>query len=328
MPDLNLGDVLTEEELRHYQRFLGSTATIFVHPRQEQSWQWTATVVTSPPGPSRGAVLAELQERPTRDGILLPAGHGPDAATSCTGLARSPGISWDVCGYYARLGVPWTATKRQIKEALLKYQATIGAGDAALIYAAKQLLDDGIRRRYDQMPLGGLFLEDKDVVARLKAAALRAASAMAARGYSQMTPEDVLGSWGYSVTPGGGPQGEERERTAPPPAPPPRTGDPLGLVSAAHWLTRWTWYREPDVTDWYGLRPGWLEAWQRLLIAEFARRGMTVRFAVGLTNAGSFAIRTAPDPRTLVVLLGEGEPSPELAAAAVDAWGPATQALR
>jgi hypothetical protein len=326
---VNLSDFLSPEEIRHYGRFINlGEAQTFVHPAQDQSWQWTATVVTAPPGRQRGAALAELAGRPTRDGVLLPAGHGPDAATSCTALARSPGICWDVCGYYARLGISWTATKKQIRDALLERGATRGAGNASLIYAATQLLDDELRRRYDRMPLGGLFLEDKDVTARLKAAAQRAASAMAARGYPQMTPEDVLGSWGYAVRPGGGPQGEGSGQSAPRPAPPPRPGDHTGMVSAAGWLVHWTWYRDPDVTDWYGLRPGWLETWQLLLIAEFARRGMTVRFAVGLTNTGSFAIRTAPDPRTLVVLLGEGEPSPELAAAAVDAWGPATQALR
>ena len=326
---MDLGDFLTPEEIRHYGRFidLGEVQT-FVHPDQDEPWQWSATIVTSTSGPRRGAAIAELTRRPTRDGVLLPAGHGPDAATSCTALARSPEICWDVCGYYARLGVPWTATRRQIREALIERGATIGAGDAGLIYAATQLRDDGLRRRYDAMPLGGLFLEDKDVVARLKAAAQKAASAMAARGYPQMTPEDVLGSWGFTVCPGGGPQGEGRGQSAPDPAPPPRPGGLPAPASSAYWLTRWTWYREPDVTDWYGTRPGWLEAWQRLLVAEFARRGMTVRFAVGLTNAGSFAIRAAPDPSTLVVLLGEGEPSPELAAAAVDAWGPAAQLYR
>jgi hypothetical protein len=328
MADLNLGDLLTPGERAHYQRFLGGDTTIFVHPRQEQPWRWAATVVDGPPGTQRYAVIAELAERPTRDGILLPAGHGPAAATSCTELARSPEVCWDVCGYYARLGVAWGATKREIRRALIRRQADLTAGDAELTYAATQLLDDGLRRRYDRMPLGGLFLEDKDVVARLKAAAQRAASAMAARGFPQ-TPEDILGAWGFSVTPGGGPQGEGRGQSTPDPVPPSRQGDHLGLVDAANWLIRWTWYREPDVADWYGLRPGWLETWQKLLIREFARRGMRVRFAVGLSNArDGFRIRPAPDPSILVVLLGEGEPSPELAAAAVDEWGPAEQASR
>ena len=316
---MDLGDYLTAEEVRHYERFLGQgTLTIFVHPDPRQSWQWTATTVsTGQPQAFRYAAIAAVQELPVDD-TLVPAGRGPDAASSSQALARSPGICWDVCGYYRRLRLPWTATKKQIRNALFRSKATIGAGRAHLIYAAKQLLNEGIRARYDRMPLGGVFLEDKDVQDRIKRAAHRAASAMAARGFSHVTPESVLGEWGFSVTPRGGPQGEGRGRQAPPPAPPPQPG--WLFPPASEWLGTWSWYREPQADDAFGLRSEQLETWQLLLIRAFAARGAVARFAVGLCAGPGFRIRPAPDQGTLVVLLGDSGPSPELAAAAVDAW--------
>ena len=315
---MDLDDFLTDEERRHYERFLGAgSLTVFVHPDPYRSWQWTATTVsTGQPQAFRYAAIAAVQELPVDD-TLVPAGRGPDAASSSQALTRSPEICWDVCGYYRRLRLPWTATKKQIRTALFRSKATIGAGRAHLIYAAKQLLDEGIRARYDRMPLGGVFLEDKDVQDRIKRAAHRAASAMAARGFSHVTPESVLGEWGFSVNHPGGPQGEGRGRQAPPPASPLRPGL---FPPASEWLTVWSWYREPAAEDAFGLRAEELETWQLLLVRAFAARGLRARFAVGLCAGPGFRIRPAPDQGTLVVLLGEGGPSPELAAAAVDAW--------
>jgi hypothetical protein len=322
-------DFLTPEEIKHYSRFLGQGAfTIFVHPDAKESWRWTATTVTSGTQNAsyRYAAIAAVQELPTRDGLLLPVGRGPAVASSCQELARFPEIVWDVCGYYRRLGLRWTATKRQIRDALMKRKATIGAGKSHLVYAAKQLLDDGVRARYDRMPLGGVFLEDKDVQDQIKKAAHMAASAMASRGFAHVTPESVLGDWGFTVSHPGGPGGERTGQMTPPSLFPPLTGRILELT--AGWLDRWTWYREPAVLDAFGIRSEQLETWQLLLVRAFSDKGVTARFAVGLCDSQTFRVTPAPDQGTLVVLLGEGEPSPELAAAAVDMWGLVTELRR
>jgi hypothetical protein len=172
--------------------------------------------------------------------VLVKHGWGPDTCSSSQELALSPEWCWDVCSYYRRLGLHWKATKRQIREALVRMKATVGRGNGWLVYAAKQLLDDAIRREYDRVPLGVLFLKDKDTEEMLKRAAQAAASAMAARGRPDVTPEDVLGDWGFTTGPRGGPGGEGREGRAPvaPLAPPP------GRL-AGFWELMWSWYAEP-----------------------------------------------------------------------------------
>jgi hypothetical protein len=317
---IDLDAILTPKERAHYQKFLGGTQIItFVHPDRDEPWRWTATDIRV--GDS-AAVLREVEQRKTRDGLLIKRGFGPDLASSSQVLALSPQICWDVCGYYKRLGLHWKATRKQIREALITRGATLGAGDPELMYAAKQLLDEDIRREYDRVPLGMLFLKDKDVVALLKRAAQQAASAMAARGFHHVTPEDVLGDWGFSVDPPAGPGGggeDGQTSRALPPSP----------LRAPGWASQWGWYYDPDDP---GVLAGWSEerlmTWQQHLIREFARRGMTVQFAVGICTAETFSIRPAPNPEILVILLGEGEPTPELAASAVDMWGLVRQPRR
>ncbi len=321
--EIDLDQVLTPEERRHYQRFLGATRIVtFVHPDRDEPWRWTATGIRlDDPAPDSYGVLREIETRETRDGLLTQHGYGPDTCSSSQVLAVLPEWCWDVCGYYRRLGLHWKATRKEIRDALVKSRALIGGGSAALTYAASQLLNEGIRREYDRVPFGALFLKDKDVVALLKRAAQQAASAMAARGFHGVTPEDVLGNWGFSVDPPDGPGGEGEAAKAPASLP----ASPL----RATWSAQWAWYSDPlarydrtsDMVDGVPLyRVRELEEWQHLLVSAFARRGMTVRFAVGLCDAETFSIRPAPDQNTLVILLGSGEPTPQLAADAVDMW--------
>jgi hypothetical protein len=319
--DLNLGDYLTDDEVRHYQKFLGGSARIitFIHPDAEQPWKWSATQVPADqPAPDRRGQLAEITHRPTRDDMLVKHGWGPDEASSCQELAPSPSWCWDVCGYYRRLGLDWRATKRQIRAALVRRTVMIrGRGNARMVYAAHQLLNDAIRHEYDRVPLGSLFLKDKDTEEMLKRAAHAAASAMAARGRPEVTPEDVLGDWGFSVGPRGGPQGEGHERQAPAPRPAPLTGR-----MAAFWELLWSWYAEPGpAPTWRACEIEELEAWQLMLVRAFAAQGIRARFAVGRCSSETFEIRPAPDPKIVVILLGKGGPSPEKAADAVVAWG-------
>ena len=321
--EIDLDAILTPEERKHYQRFLGQARIVtFVHPDRDEPWKWAATGVRLDDPGRHAEVLREVETRPTRDGLLIPHGFGPDTCSTSQVLALSPEWCWDVCNYYGRLGLHWKATRKQIREALLARKAIHGAGKSELIYAAKQLLDENIRREYDRVPLGMLFLKDKDVVALLKRAAQQAASAMAARGFRDVTPEDVLGEWGFNVGPPDGTGGEGEEGKAPAPAQP-------SPARSASWPAQWCWYSDPmgriSTLAW---RMPELERWQQLLVSEFAKRGMVVRFAVGLCTAETFLIRPAPNPGIIVILLGEGEPTPELAVDAVDMWGLATETKR
>jgi hypothetical protein len=310
VPDLRWEDILTPREREHYERFLGAGIPVtFIHPDREQPWKWSATTIT-PERPA--AALREIEQRKTRDGILVRNGFGPDTCSSSQELALAVEWSWDVCGYYRRLGLHWSATRKQIRDALMRLRATVGAGRADLIYAATQLLDEETRREYDRTPLGTWFLKDKDTEEAIKRAAQAAASAMAARGFPETTPDDVLGSWGLRATPRGGSEGEGR----PGPGPRSAVAPPAGQT---RWTVRWSWYADLDS----GARgyPEDLERWQLLLIRAFAARGMKVRFAIGIGVAETFEIRPAPDPRILVVLLGRGEPTQEMADEAAASWG-------
>lgn len=317
---MDLDDFLTEDEVRHYAKFLGEDALRhFVHPDPGQPWTWTATAVADDqPAPGRYGQIAAIERIEPRDETLIRHGFGPDLCSSSQELAPSPQWCWDVCGYYRRLGLDWRATKKQIRMALVKRTAMVlGRGNARLVYAAHQLLDDPIRHEYDRVPLGMLFLKDKDTEDMLKRAAHAAASAMAARGRPDVTPEDVLGDWGFSVGPRGGPGGEGREGQAPvAPLPP-----PPGRL-AAFWELLWAWYAEPGpAPTWRACEIEELEAWQLMLVRAFSARGIRARFAVGRCSAETFDIRPAPDPGILVVLLGKGGPTPAKATEAVKMWG-------
>jgi hypothetical protein len=324
--EIDLDQVLTPEERRHYEKFLGAgfRITTFVHPHEERPWTWTATSIREDePSPGRWGEIRAAEQRETRDGLLVKRGSGPDTCSSSQVLALSPEWCWDVCNYYGRLGLHWKATRRQIREALTKSRALVGGGSEYLTYAASQLLNQQIRREYDRCPLGALFLKDKVVVGLLKQAATQAASAMAARGFHQTTPEDILGSWGFSVDPPGGPGGEGEDGQVPASLP------PSPYRASPGWANQWGWYYDPQAPE---SLLSWSEdrmmRWQLLLIREFARRGMNIQFAVGICSAETFSIRPAPDPGILVILLGEGEPTPELAADAADMWGLVRQPKR
>lgn len=309
-----LSSVLTPQEFAHYRRFLGDALIPhYLPPEQEESWQWQAKVIRRErPAPLPVAAVTAGHERRGNEMTLI--GSGPDRCTSDQRLARRPEICWDVCGYYRRLGVPWTATRRQLRDAYIMLGAALdGRGNASLAYALSQLLDEDIRREYDAVPLGGLFLKDQDVVTRLKAAAQRAASRMAAQGYTSITEEDVLSDWGLRLTPPGADDAEsagERRTTLPPAAPSP-------------WLAVWSWYIEARAVHdgAWALRAEHLGAWQQMLVRAFAARGMRVTFGVGLGASEGFSIRPSYNTGTLVILLGPDEPTQQMADDAADTWG-------
>lgn len=123
------------------------------------------------------------------------AGYGPDAASSCTDLALDPQICWDVNGYYASLGVGWRASRKELGMA---YLAAGGSDSDYLTYVLAQLLNPSVRRAYDRMGLGEVFLDDKYVQAALKGQASAEASRRSAAG-ATMSADEVLDEWGYMM---------------------------------------------------------------------------------------------------------------------------------
>jgi hypothetical protein len=312
---MDLQDFLTEEEVRHYNKFL-TPGQILIHPRPGAEWSWTATVVRDDvPEADRRRTYRELTgrkvvEAPEESRFVI-EGDGAVMCSPSQMLALSPEWCWDVCNYYAALGVRWRATRGQLRAAFMRRGAHLGGpGNARLSYILKQLLDRTIRRAYDRMPLGGLFLQDKDVELRLKQAAHMRSAGMAAEGIP-VTTEDVLAEWGF------GPQGEPPGTAA---------GGAQQATAAAlprarmSWPELWSWYRVSGDGD-ESWRSFWLERWQLLLVREFAARGMTEHFAVGLYSGTGPYVTRDTYTGSLIIFLGKGEPSPQMASGAAGRAG-------
>jgi hypothetical protein len=240
----------------------------------------------------------------------------PDQASSCTELVPDPVICWDVCGYYAALGVPWRATRRELLEA---YTAAGGPDSERLTYILKQLLRDGgaLRRRYNRAPLGELFREDKDVELYLLRLAIRVGQA---RGTSQ---EDVLRGWGLDfrerVRADEGLEGQEKGIRFDADAQP---EDIDKATASAWWLEDWGWY---GLSLWnVPVRAGEILAeWQRLLAAEFSSRGVRISFAVGLglvsVENPDQSLHIGPNGSAIFFIHTE-QPKPTMASEAADGY--------
>jgi len=87
-------------------------------------------------------------------------------------------IVWDVNGYYREFGVSPDVIRREIREA---YQRKRGWRSSRLTFIMTQLLDLGIRDRYDSTPIGSMFI-DGYVETFLRAKAAREISEMRRKG--------------------------------------------------------------------------------------------------------------------------------------------------
>jgi hypothetical protein len=291
-PDLDLEDLLGAEALRHYNRFLGGQpgAKFYIAPDPEPA-AWRAYQVRD-----------ELLEISRPADALVREGYGPDTCSTDTRLAIRPQWCWDVCGYYRRLGVPWTATRRELADA---YLARGGPGKPRMTYALAQLLNPALRREYDTLPLGTLWIKDRYVVMAIRKAAAAKAARMSAAGHAA-TGETVLRAWGLRTA-----------REAPGAAQGSAMDDQATLPMHTPWGTLWGWYEQGDCDQ----PRAWLPAWQAILVREFAARGLRVRFAVGLTCRDAILlILGGLSDGGRIILLGTRPPSLQLAARAVDEW--------
>ena len=290
--NLILDAILGQEGVQHYTRILTSASPEFAE-RQRRMAELPAPGWTAP---------APWRAEPVEDGLVRMRAYLPVVASSCTALERRPSHCWDVCGYYRRLRVHWRAT---VKELAVAYNALDPwHDDERLMYAFTQLLDPQIRRAYDLMPLGGVFLLDQHVNEVIKKAAAREAARRASMGEPDGAA-DVMGEWGFDeVTPE---EAQERALAASgPPAPRERS-----------WGSSWGHYAlvRPD-TDWDAMPgDGELGEWQGMVAAALAERGITVRFAVG-AHDGEFPVVLRDSNEACIFITGKGI-SPEKANEAV-----------
>lgn len=282
---LRLDELLGEKHVRHYTSILNSSneqframqlamAAGYAPDLREQDDRGT---------PWRRQARGSLY---TDDGwLMLPEGAGPRLASSCLDLAVHPEVCWDVCGYYRRLGVHWKATRKQIRQAYMARDPQQENGD--LFYAMSQLLDPLIRRAYDLMPLGGLFLGDRDVREQIERQAALEASRINAEAWwddERTDQEKVLRGWGYDK---GVSAEEARERLGAQNTQPFRYGtssDELGS-SRSVWERSWAYYRLTDPYDDGDapLRPAAvLEQWQALVAQALEALGVRISFGVGI----------------------------------------------
>ncbi|MEU6362249.1 hypothetical protein [Streptomyces albidoflavus] len=118
----------------------------------------------------------------------------PDHAILSTSTALIPRqaatLCHDVNGYYRALGVPPSATRRQLMHA---YRARGGENDPYLTYVFAQLLNARTRARYDAAPLGKPF-PDRYVLAHWRRLAEQIATRRNAENGTSETAEDILKS--------------------------------------------------------------------------------------------------------------------------------------
>jgi hypothetical protein len=201
-------------------------------------------------------------------------GDGALICSSCVALERHPTVVWDVNGYYRALGVDPRATRSALRRA---YQDADGQRSAYLTYVLKQLLQPAVRRAYDATPLGRPFV-DEYLVDALKKAAHEESGRRRTAGLED-SAEEVMDEWGVSLDE---PHPEEFNQ-----------GPPESQWDYAYYV--WgTW--SADATD--------LPAWQRMVVASLAGRGVVARFAVGVRGDYQGSL-VADEGGVLVVYLGE-----------------------
>jgi hypothetical protein len=312
---LRLDEVLGERCVRHYTRVLESSSAEFAAmqlaiaaapPDSDQAWYaWQE--------PPRGTM--------TGDGWLITReGSGEPAASSCQELALLPEVCWDVCGYYRRLGVHWRASNKDIR---LAYLAKDPANqDEPLFYAMSQLLDPVIRRAYDLMPLGGLFLGDRDVREQIDRAAAFEASRRNAEAWwagedyeAQERQQEVRREWGFEQVS----QAEAEERLADGQFRHGSSSDALGSTLDT-WERYWAWYAMTDPYDEYSQPDAAvLPAWQAMVAKALSRLGIRDRFSVGIWP-GHGVKMWHDSNKCCIFFLGRGEITQHMADVAAEGY--------
>lgn len=255
-------------------------------------------------------MVATLTRPPVTEQRPRLVGDGPAECSSCTELSVLPYIVWDVNRYYAELGVfPW-ATRRELREA---YQAKRGQDNARLTYVIKQLLDPVVRREYDSMPYGSVYM-DRYVQEALKRQMLDTKSdrmqALHDLGVDldsvdgEAIERDIYAEMGLMVEPEDTPL-EMVDSGASEAQDGPRPADPFLY---AYYLYKVAFPGRETVSR--------LSEWQRFLVSALAREGINITFAVGLHGDPHPCVYAEVGYRKVFFLSDRQVPTEELAARA------------
>jgi hypothetical protein len=230
-------------------------------------------------------------------GSVIRLGWGnPPRASACGEVAVHPSFVWDVCGYYLRLGVHWTATKKELRLAFLLLDPQ--QQDEHLLYCLTQLLDDVTRRAYDRMELGGIFTWDREVAAALRRRAAREAGRRTKEG-QEVTADEVMDEMGFPC---------QQPQQALPEAPVP---------SRSRWTAQWGYYLIVGPQGAPRADPVLLEAWQGMIAAALRERGISMAFAVGQGQGDSpVVLRDINEP--CIFVFNQKGASPQQAREAIE----------
>jgi hypothetical protein len=296
--NLILDQALGAEHVAHYTRILASASPEFAEAQRRletlglRDWR-------DPPA-------AAWRTERVEDDLIRLRSHLPAVASSCRDLVPLVTHVWDVCGYYRRLRLCWRAMVGATVKALRLAALALDPRqeDERLMYALTQLLNPGVRRAYDLMQLGGLFLLDRDVNAGIRKAAAREAAARSMAGDPNVgaSADDVMRDWGFDQV-----SDEEAVQRA--------QGAVTGRLLS--WGSSWGYYAlfRPGA-DWRDLPgPEEMGEWQAMVGAALDGMGIRIRFAVGAHDEDS-QIVLHDSNETCIFITGKGI-SPEKATEAV-----------
>jgi hypothetical protein len=266
---------------------------------------YVGTMVAGATG-SRTQVLA-LGGAETEAGLLVRRAYGqPTRASSCGTVAVQPSFVWDACAYYLRLGVHWTASKKELRLAYLALSPD--DGDEQLHYCLMQLLDDRVRFAYDRVPLGGIFTWDRDVAAALRRVAAQEAARRVAEDGAEFSTDEVMEEMGF------GPQPPEEDGD--PEQPPGAPARPADVVSS-RWEMQWGHYVLAGPGSFPRADAALLEAWQGMVAAALRERGIVMEFAVAQGPEDSPMVLRDVKEDCIFVVTDKGA-SPQMAQRAVE----------
>lgn len=213
------------------------------------------------------------------------------AASTSLALVRVYRQVHDTNLWYASLGITPDATRREIREA---YQRLDGHESARLTYIVKQLLHPEIRRKYDDTPLGSLYM-DYEVETWIRRARVQETSRLRAQGRVSEAEElevEDLGELLDTAT-----LGDE--------------GEPAQPFQTVEW--KWGYY----LHDTFRSDRTALAQWQELLVSAFGRAGHQIQLAVGFSGGMESPWGVVMVGNQTVVFLHDGEQPTEALASRV-----------
>lgn len=259
--------------------------------------------------PATGSVSSPSMVRATQPDLEPPTPRlsGPYSraeASTCTALAITPGVIWDVNYYYRVHGFTWPFRGITVRDLRLAYHERGGRDDPYMTMALLVLRDPARRRAYDASPLGQPVM-DRYYQEMIKNRARRKAADLSRKLGFEVDPEEVLQGLGVALE---SDVSAGQDTTSTPPA---EVSDLAATV-----FTPWSWsfYQLGSTCD----DPDRLGRWQEVLVQAFNRVGASQRFCVGFVGRQPHPWVSGEVHERLVIFLNEkAEPTEEVAAAAV-----------